>query len=68
MNIDAKFEGKLTCAFQNDRRDLASFHGLKNGDFILESEMVELNLNKNLKQLDQPDSVRKNNFTLEINE
>ena len=29
--------------------------------------MTELNQNKNLKQLDQPDVVRKLNFTLEIN-
>ena len=25
LKIDAKFEGKLTCAFKNDR-DLANFH------------------------------------------
>ena len=24
--IDAKFEGKLTCAFKNDMRNLANFH------------------------------------------
>ena len=24
--IDAKFEGKMTCAFKNDMRDLAEFH------------------------------------------
>ena len=40
--IDAKFEGKLTCAFQNDM-NLANFHRLKNSDFILESKMGELN-------------------------
>ena len=25
LNIDAKFEGKLTCAFKNDMRNLANF-------------------------------------------
>ena len=26
LNIDAKFEGKLTCALKNDMRNLANFH------------------------------------------
>ena len=26
LNIDATFEGKLTCAFKNDIRNLAIFH------------------------------------------
>ena len=26
LNIDAKCEGKLTCAFKNDMRNLANFH------------------------------------------
>ena len=26
LNIDATFEGKLTCAFKNHMRNLASFH------------------------------------------
>ena len=26
LNIDAKFEGKLTCAFKTDMRNLANFH------------------------------------------
>ena len=52
LTIDAEFEGKLTCAFQNDMRNLANFHRLKNSDFILESKMAELNQNKNSKQLD----------------
>ena len=26
LNIDAKFEGKLTCDFKNDMRNLANFH------------------------------------------
>ena len=61
-------EGKLICAFQNDLRNLANFHRLKNIDFILEIKMVEPNQNKSLKQLGRPDAVRKLYFTLEINE
>ena len=57
LKIDGKFEGKLTCAFQNDMRNLANFHRLKNSDFILESKMAELNKNKNSKQPDQPNAV-----------
>ena len=68
LKIDVKFEGKLTCVFQNDMRNLADFHRLKNSDFILESKMAEVNQNKHLKQLDRPDTVRKLYFTLEINE
>ena len=26
LNIDVKFEGKLTCAFENDMSNLADFH------------------------------------------
>ena len=63
LKIDAKFEGKLTCTVQNDMRNLANFHRLKNSDFILESEMAELNQDKNSKQLDRPDAVRKLCFT-----
>ena len=37
MNIDATFEGKLTCTFKNDMRNLANFHQSmfksKNWDF-----------------------------------
>ena len=65
LKIDEKFEGKLTCAFNNETRN---FHKLKNSDFILESKMAELNQNKNSKQLYRPDVVRKLYFTLEINE
>ena len=55
LNIDAKFEGKLTCAIKNDMRSLANFHGLKNNEFIiLESKITELNQNKILgNQIDQ---------------
>ena len=52
LKIDARFEGKLACAFQNDMRNLANFHRLKDSDFILESKMAELIQNKNSKQLD----------------
>ena len=62
LKIDAKFEGKLTCAFKNEMRNLANFHRLKNSDFILKSKMADLNQNKNLKQLDLPDAVRKFNL------
>ena len=52
LKIDATFEGKLTCAFKNDMKNLANFHRLKNSDFILESKMAELNQNKNSKEPD----------------
>ena len=26
LNIDGTFEGKMTCAFKNDMRNLANFH------------------------------------------
>ena len=68
LKIDAKSEGKLTCAFKNDMRNLANFHGLKNSDLIFESKMVELNQNKNSKYLDWQDVVRNLCFTMEINE
>ena len=39
LRIDAKFEGKLTCASKNDMKNLANFHqstfeSLKIGTFI----------------------------------
>ena len=68
LKIDAKFEGKLTCAFQNDIRYFTYFYKLKNSNFILESKMAELNQNENFKQLDRPDTARKFCFTLKINE
>ena len=57
LKIDTKFEGKLTCAFKNDMKNLANFHMLKNSNFILESRMAELNQNKNSKQPDRPDAM-----------
>ena len=68
LKIDAKFEGKLTCAFTNDMKNLANFHRLKNSDSISESKMVELNQNKNSKQPERPDAVWKLCITLGINE
>ena len=59
LKIGEKFKRKLACGFQNDMRNLADFHRLKNSHFILESKMAELNRNKKLKQLDQQDAVRK---------
>ena len=57
LKIDAKCEGKLTCTFKNDVKNLANFLRLKNSDFILENKMAELNQNKNPKQADRPDGV-----------
>ena len=68
MKIGAKFEGKLTCAFKNDMKNLANFHRLRNSDFILESKMAELSQNKNSKQSDRPDAMWKLCFKLEVNE
>ena len=65
--IDAKFEGKMICAFKNDMGNLANFHSLKNRDLILGSKMAELNQNRNSKQPDRPGTVWKLYFTLEIN-
>ena len=42
LTVDAKFEGKLTCFFQNNMRSLVTFHRLKISDFILESKIAEL--------------------------
>ena len=58
--IDAKFERKLTCAFQNDMRNLTNFCRLKNSDLILESKMAEPNNNKKKisKQRDLLDAAR----------
>ena len=44
----------LTLGSKNDMRNLANFHKLKKGDFILESKMAELNKN-NSTQPDRPD-------------
>ena len=36
MKIEAKFEGKLTCVFKNDKRNLANFQRLQRSDCILQ--------------------------------
>ena len=41
---------------------------VEKSDFILESKMAGLNLNKNSEQPDQPDAVWKLYFALELNE
>ena len=55
LNIDAKFEGKLTCAFKNDMRNLANFHqsmfeSLKIltsiGSFYPKQNIYELKINR----------------------
>ena len=53
-----KSEGKLTCAFKNDMKNLANFclQG-ENSNLILENKMVEINQNKNSKQPDRQDTV-----------
>ena len=60
LKIDAKFEGNWLV--------LSNFDRLKISDFILDSKMVELNQNKNLKQLGRPDAMSKLYFSLEIKE
>ena len=55
LKTDAKCDGKLTCTFKTDIRNLANFHRLKNNDLILESKIAELNQNKNSKQGDRLD-------------
>ena len=41
LKFHAKFDGKLTCAFQNDMRNLAKFPRFNNNNFILENKMAE---------------------------
>ena len=55
LKIDVKFDGKLTCAFENGTRNSGNFHSLRNSDFTLESDMLEPN--KNSKQPNRPDTV-----------
>ena len=51
LNINAKFEGEMTCAFKNDMRNLANFHqnmfknlkiGTLMGSFYPKQKMYEL--------------------------
>ena len=53
LNIDATFEGELTCAFKNDMRDLANFQqsmfksleiGTLMGSFYPKQKMYELKI------------------------
>ena len=55
----AEFKQKLTFRYKIDMRNLTKFDRLRNSNFILESKLVELNQNKNLKKLGRPDAVRK---------
>ena len=53
LNIDAKFEGKVTCTFKNNMRNLANFHqsmfeslkiGTLMGSFYPKQKMYELKI------------------------
>ena len=53
LNIDATFEGNLTCSFKNDMRDLANFQqnmfkslkiGTLMGSFYPKQKMYELKI------------------------
>ena len=58
LNIDAKFELRLTWVFKNGMNNLASFSSqAENSNFILGSKMTELNQNKTWKEPDWPDAV-----------
>ena len=57
-----KLEEKVTRGLENDMRNLANFHWLKNSDFILESKIAELNKNK--IQSNQIDQMQCENFIL----
>ena len=61
LNIYAKLERKLTCAFKSDMKNLACFNRLKNSDYNLESKVEELN------QIKSKQPVRQLYFNLEIN-
>ena len=53
QKIDAKFDGKPTCAFYNDMRNLANFCLQVEKQYFI----LELNQNQNSKQPDRPDTV-----------
>ena len=57
-----KLEEQVTRGLENDMRNLANFHWLKNSDFILESKIAELNKNK--IQNNQIDQMQCENFIL----
>ena len=61
LNIDAKFEGKMTCAFKNDMRNLANFHqsmfgslkiGTLMGSFYPNKKMYELKIHRGVLRHD----------------
>ena len=53
LKFDAKCEGKLSCTFKNDMKNLANFHRLENSDFILDSKMAEIKIKIQKKQIDE---------------
>ena len=53
LKFDAKCEGKLSCTFKNDMKNLANFHRLENSDFILDSKMAEIKIKIQNKQIDE---------------
>ena len=54
LKIYAKSEGKLTCAFKNDVKNLANFRLQdENSNLILESKMVEINQKTQNNQIDK---------------
>ena len=55
--IDAKFQGKLSCAFKTEQRNLANFHRLQNCNFICGSKVAELNQHQNSNQSYRADAV-----------
>ena len=61
LKIERRFESKskLTCSFKTEMRNLVNAYRVKNSYSILESKRTELNQNKNSKQRDLPDVVRK---------
>ena len=69
LKIERRFESKskLTCSFKTEMRNLVNAYRVKNSYSILEIKRTELNQNKNSKQGDLPDVVRKLWFTLAIN-
>ena len=63
QKIDAKFEGKRTCAFKNDMKNLANITlQAEKWEFILESKIA--NLIKRKIQNNQIDQVQCENFIL----
>ena len=49
LKTNAEFEGKLTCTFKSDRKNLENFLQAENSDFILRNKTAELNQNENSK-------------------